>query len=270
MKKNKMVSVGMVVLLFSMNMMLLTGCQKEDTTDRETIYQYSTIQALTAGDYDGALSVSDLLTKGDTGLGTFNSLNGEMTVLDGVCYQTLSDGSVVKADTKGDIPFACVTTFDVDSEKSLEQIKTVDEMKEQLNSLIDENANVFYVVKIKGTFDTMKVRSELSQTKPYKTLDEVMKTDQKIFTYEKTMGTVVGVYCPEYVSGINASGWHFHYLSDDHTQGGHILDVVGSKLSVQMDKTLGFAMQLPDTDSFSSLNIGNVSKDAVDAVEKGK
>ena len=52
-----------------------------------TLFQVSTSAALVEGLYQGAVRVSRLLHHGDFGLGTFINLDGEMVVLDGICYQ---------------------------------------------------------------------------------------------------------------------------------------------------------------------------------------
>ena len=65
-----------------------------------TLFQVSTSAALVEGLYQGAVRVSRLLRHGDFGLGTFIDLDGEMVVLDGVCYQVSSNGAV--APVEGD------------------------------------------------------------------------------------------------------------------------------------------------------------------------
>ena len=62
------------------------------------VYQISTMGALLDGVYDGDVTIRELLRHGDFGLGTFNGLDGEMLVLDGVCYQLRSDGSAQVAE----------------------------------------------------------------------------------------------------------------------------------------------------------------------------
>src|SRR6202162_2796178 len=59
-----------------------------------TLFQVSTSAALVEGLYQGAVRVSRLLRHGDFGLGTFIHLDGEMVVLDGICYQVSSSGRV--------------------------------------------------------------------------------------------------------------------------------------------------------------------------------
>ena len=60
----------------------------------DSIHQVSIMQAFMHGEYDGVISVGDLKLNGDTGLGTFEGVDGEMIVLDGVVYKAKADGSI--------------------------------------------------------------------------------------------------------------------------------------------------------------------------------
>ena len=82
-----------------------------DPVDDYAVYQTSTMSALLAGLYDGDVTIAQLLTHGDFGLGTFNGLDGEMVVVDGVCYHLRDDGSVTVASGTDLTPFAAVMTF---------------------------------------------------------------------------------------------------------------------------------------------------------------
>src|SRR5258708_29205208 len=63
-------------------------------TCRHRAYQISTSAALVQGVSGGAVSSGKLLANGDFGLGTFEHLDGEMVVLDGIIYQEIGDGTV--------------------------------------------------------------------------------------------------------------------------------------------------------------------------------
>ena len=84
------------------------------TGQADRITQTSTIDALLAGAYDGQITCRQLLSYGDFGIGTFDKLDGEMTVLNGKIYQVKSDGKVYNpaGDTK--TPFATVCNFKPD------------------------------------------------------------------------------------------------------------------------------------------------------------
>src|SRR6476469_8998487 len=77
---------------------------------RHSVFQTSLMSALLDGVYDGEMTIAELLGHGDFGLGTFNALDGEMVITDGVCYQ-LRDGAVRPAADDERTPFAVVTTF---------------------------------------------------------------------------------------------------------------------------------------------------------------
>ena len=241
---------------------------KSDRTenDRETIYQVALLQSLTQGYYDGIIKVSELRQHGDIGIGTFEGVNGEMIVLDGTVYQALGDGTVQKAADDETVPFSNVTFFDKDGSLELSDINDVNALKEKLNAMVEENGkNLFYFVKMSGTFEKMNVRSEIKQEKPYKTLDKALETDQREFNYDNITGTVVALYCPDYMNGLNTPGWHFHFISDDKTKGGHLLDLQFGKATAEYDATPEFEMCLTDNGDFQKMEL---SKDVSDAIKK--
>lgn len=43
----------------------------------------------------------------------------------------------------------------------------------------------------------------------------------------------------------DGAGWHFHYLSHDKTQGGHILGLSADELSAKLNKVERFELTLP-------------------------
>ena len=49
------------------------------------MYQVSTLQALALGYSKAVISVGELLQEGDTGLGTFEDVNGEMNLASTAC-----------------------------------------------------------------------------------------------------------------------------------------------------------------------------------------
>ncbi|MCF0229836.1 MAG: acetolactate decarboxylase [Parasporobacterium sp.] len=237
--------------------------------NKDLIFQLSTIQGLAAGDCAGTMTVSELMTHGDTGLGTFNDANGEMTVLDGVCFQALGDGRNVIADADETVPFASVMFFDCDKKESYSG-KSFDEFKASTMELINEmGCNSFYVGRLEGSFTWMKVRSEIKQNKPYKRLDKFLSESQRVFEYSDVNGWLVCMYVPEYASGINVTGWHCHFISQDKTLGGHVLDFHMTEGNLELDKKDSIMMKLPDTEVFNKMKLG-IQNDVVDFVEKGK
>ena len=235
---------------------------------KDIIYQVALLQSLVQGYYDGIITVGELKEHGDTGIGTFEGVNGEMIVLDGVVYQALADGSIAIPSDDEKIPFSNVTFFDTDESLDLSGISDMAELQSKLNTVVEEKgSNLFYVVRIDGTFPDLKVRSEYKQEKPYRMLDEALASDQTEFDYENAEGTIVGLYCPDYMGGLNNAGWHFHYISGDLTRGGHVLKVSVEKATALIDATDGFEMVLPEAGDFQEMDLAKNVDEALHKAE---
>ena len=238
----------------------------QNTVKSGNVYQVALLQSLTQGYFDGIVKVGELKRHGDTGIGTFDGANGEMIVLGGRVYQALGDGSVRAADDNETVPFSAVAFFDADLSAELSRTDDINALKDTLNRTVMENGkNLFYMVKISGTFCKMNVRSIIKQKKPYRSLDKALETDQRFFDYKDTAGTVVGLYCPDSAGGINAAGWHFHFISCDRTKGGHILDLAFDFATAEFDAKQGLEMYLPAAPEFQRMEL---SLDVSDAIRK--
>ncbi len=238
------------------------GCLTNQT---DRITQTSTIDALLAGAYDGQMTCRQLLTYGDFGIGTFDKLDGEMTILNGKIYQIKSDGKVYRPAGNVKTPFATVCKFkpDIQFEIQNANFKTAE-------SIIDEkipNQNQFLAVKISGTFKHIKVRSVPAQQKPYPPLAEVAKT-QPVFEMNDVTGTIVGFRTPPFIKGLNVPGCHFHFLSNDFTQGGHVLDFELISGDCKIDKCNELLLILPKDDALKDIDLSKDKSEELQKVEK--
>lgn len=222
----------------------------------DKIFQVALLQSLVQGYYDGAVKIGDLGRHGDTGIGTFDGVDGEMIMTGGKAYKALFDGRVCEADADDTSPFCAVTFFEKDFSARLTETDSAADLFEKLTEKVGENGkNLFYTVKISGTFDKMTVRSIPKQKKPYRSLDIVQQTDQRVFTYENVTGTAVALYCPDYAGGINMPGWHAHFISDDRKKGGHILELSFSRAEADFCAARGFELFLPDGAEFQRMEL---------------
>jgi acetolactate decarboxylase len=250
-----------VLIIFSFIMAACSAPASAET--RDTLYQVSTINSLMAGNYDGIKTIQDVAKKGDTGIGTFDTLDGEMVMIDGTVYKVKSSGVVEKPDTKVTLPFSAVTFFDVDNSTSLGPVKDLNELKAALDKMIVKKDR-FYAFRIDGTFTTVQTRSVPAQQKPYPILSEVTK-NQVVFNFEGVKGSLIGFWCPETVGSINVPGYHLHFISDDRTQGGHLLNISFDSAKAMIDETRFFEMEIGELSSAG--NIDNAGEE-IDKVEK--
>ena len=236
------------------------------------MYQVSTLQALMLGYSRSVVTVSELLEHGNTGLGTFEDVDGEMIVIDGTCYRATENGAVVVAEPDKGVPFSVVCNLQGSMAFELEAFQGVDALKSRLNTMIDEGfgLNSMHVARIDGQFSFVDARSESAYKSAHMTLKEVLEQTQKAFCFEDVMGSLVCVYFPDYMDGINAAGWHLHFVSDDRKLGGHVFDVSMTGGRGVMDKINAIELRLPDEPMFDTYSLKGASGDEIKQVEQGK
>ena len=85
------------------------------------------------------------------------------------------------------------------------RLKELDLSKNTAMKELNCKLNWLRRLEIDGTFAKVNARSEYAQSEPYKPLVEVLETDQTFFDFEGVEGTVVALYCPEYMKELNKS-----------------------------------------------------------------
>ena len=211
-----------------------------DDDQGRVVWQTSTMEALLAGIYDGDVTVGELLTHGNFGLGTFNALDGEMVILDGMCYHLKSDGTVTRAMSTDLTPFAVVTTFDPDV--SFDITQPID--RAGIESLIDgviPSKNFVVAVRMSGTFSRVDTRTVGRQEQPYPPLLEAAK-HEVTNSLANVAGTMAGFRTPGFEQGISVAGYHLHFIDNGRKNGGHMLDF--SLESGQIDLSYSTDVQL--------------------------
>jgi acetolactate decarboxylase len=256
--------LSLCLLVFSFNSLA-------QDSNKNTLFQYSTINALIDGIYDGDYSVKALTRHGNFGLGTFNGLDGEMIVLDGVCYKAKSDSLetkqvVIVSDTVK-TPFVAVTDFLPDTIISINSNMSITDIEEFIDSIVPSR-NLMYAIKVTGQFMGVKFRSVAKQQKPYVHLTEAVKK-QSVFEYKNIMGNLIGFKMPAYIEDINVPGYHWHFLSADKSKGGHVLQCSVAAIIIEIDYLSSFQMELPTTTDFLKANLKSKKND-LDIIEKGK
>lgn len=229
---------------------LLAAASSASIAAQPALYVYSTIDALLAGAYDGELTVKQLATKGNFGIGTYNRLDGEMVVHAGKFYHVRADGSVRVAKPTDLVPLAYVLPFVPTQTVTATATSTLAELEAFTDKQIT-NKNMFYAVEIKGKFVGMSTRAIAAQSRPYRALAEVAKT-QSVFTRDAVTGTLVGIRSPGLSKGISVPGFHWHFISDDKKFGGHVLATAMERGVVKLAMVRRMEVELPTNQDFAS------------------
>ena len=218
------------------------------------MYQVSTLQALALGYSRAVITADKLLQEGDTGLGTFEDVNGEMIVMDGCCYRADQNGSVTAVAPETGVPFAAVARFYGEQQFAMNDMPDIASIRTALTLKIEERfgLNSMHVVRIEGEFAKVDARSEAPYRSHHISLKDILAETQKAFVFENIRGTLVGVYFPDYMDGINMPGWHLHFLSEDRTKGGHVFDVCIKEGLAKVDKISSIVIDLPKEPAFDT------------------
>ncbi len=254
----------LVLLLVFCSGCLLASPSFSEAGPANQITQISTIDALLAGAYDGQMTCYQLLTYGNFGIGCFDKLDGEMVVLNGKVYQIKSDGKVYRPVLTTKVPFAAVCSFKPELQFPV-QWANFKEVETFINQQV-QNPNVFLAVEITGKFKHIKVRSVPVQQKPYPPLAEIAKR-QPVFEMNDVNGTIVGFRTPVFAKGLNVPGCHLHFISDNFSFGGHILEFELEEGNCIIDRCNKFLLILPQDDSLKDIDL---SKDKTEELKKAE
>ena len=234
-------------------------------TPVHTLFQVSTSGALVAGVYSVSVSVRTLLQHGDIGLGTFANLDGEMVVLDGHAYQVQGTGRVSEASANAGTPFAVVTQFSPQADLSIGPIASLADLEKSCDAL-RASGNIFYAFRLDGRFKRIRTRA-VNPPEAGKRLIDAAKA-QSEFRFTDVTGSLVGLWSPGFSSAFSVAGYHFHFLSDDRQEGGHVLDVQSETLRLRMEAVTDFPLALPETEAFLKADLSKNTADELAYAEK--
>lgn len=234
--------------------------------DDDVLFQASTVSALLDGRYDGNLTFAELALEGDLGLGTLNGLDGEMIGLDGVFFRADAFGKLNEIDPAECTPFAVVTRFQPEREFGL----TGGLDQAGLESLLDSDLAIAPVAafRVDGAFSRLTARSVPRQHRPYRHLTEIV-ADQNVFELGPTEGTLVGFRFPAWAEGVEIGGYHFHFVNQDRSRGGHVLDLQIERGTVWIQHSDDLHVELPPDIELASPDLAAATHAAISRVERG-
>src|SRR5699024_4282266 len=230
------------------------------------LYQHGTLGTLMAGLLEGTATMNEILAHGDLGIGTLTGCDGEVIILDGIAYHANEHGEFKQLEGHEMTPFSTVTPFEVDKQFDVRHITDSEAVLNEVQYQAASN-NIFIAVKITGKFEMVHVRMMPKQDKPYTKLIESAKR-QPEYTQEQVYGTIVGFYSPQLFNGVAAGGFHLHFVDQDRTFGGHVLDFELNSGSVELSNIETLEQHFPVNDQtflVADIDYSNVHEDIKEA-----
>lgn len=223
------------------------------------LYISSPINALLEGFYRDDITIDTLKKKGDFGIGTFNNLDGEMIVLNGSFFQLDLDGNALPVDGGMKTPFATMCHFKPMLTEEIATPMSYAAFLEHLKRMLPSD-NMFYAIHMVGRFKTVETRS-VPRTENYRPLSEATAY-QKIRNFKDVEGHLVGYYTPSFVPSVNVPGYHFHFIDNAFSAGGHLLSCEPEYLDIRLQIFFSMELTLPKTlDYLTASFVRNAEKD---------
>lgn len=231
-------------------------------TKPHEVFQASTLAALLDGELEGDVTFAELARHGDLGLGTFDAADGEMIALDGEFWRCDVTGRAHAVAPERRTPFAVLVRFAPAKRFALEGPLEHEALLAELDARLG-SAEVVHAIRIDGRFAQVHARSVPAQRKPYPPMAEVVKS-QEVFDFTDVEGTMAGFRFPDFAAGLNAPGYHLHFITADRERGGHLLECAVDGVEVAVDDETEIAVELP-----RGIDLDRAADDgAIDAVER--
>lgn len=230
------------------------------------IYHFSIADSLLNSNFEGSTTIKEIKEVGDFGLGTLNDIDGEMIMINQHVYTMGGDGRARLVHDDEKTPIAVVNFFKKDLTFKLGGNLNYDQLINKIDSLLPTE-NIFYAIKIQGEFKRIIVRTISKLSKPYPSLDEI-KNKMVIHDYENVEGIMFGYKSPPFIEGISVPGYHFHFIDNDFSKGGHVYDIelVDGVIDIQLIHS--FDVKLEKSKDFYQLNLNKNMNEELMKLEK--
>ncbi|WP_113663091.1 acetolactate decarboxylase [Pedobacter nanyangensis] len=239
------------------------------TSKPNHLYTFGHASAFIGGLYDAHISYEQIKPYGNFGLGAPDKLDGEIVIFNNKFYQTQSSGKTFEVKYTEKTPFVIINNFKSDQTINKTGPFTKSQLFQFLDSVLTKK-NGMYAIHIKAKFAFIKTRAFPTITqKPYPPLAQLLPL-QHFFASQDIEGDLIGYRLPSYMEGANITGYHFHFLSNDKTKGGHLIDVILNNMTIEIDELDGFSVFPPPTEAFQKFDLEKDRSSEVKAVELGK
>lgn len=236
---------------------------------RAILFQYGIADAFANGLYAGEYPVRALKREGDFGLGAPDFIDGELTMNKGVVYQSKATGETIVAPDSLTSSLVFVCRFRPDTTFVLRGILGQKEVLERVAGYL-ANKNGMYAIRISGLFSHVKVRAFPRLTgDSFPPLATILDR-QHFFDFEQVRGALIGYHMPAWLSGINITGFHFHFISDDGKNGGHTLDFLAGDVKVEVALLRDIHVVPQKGKAFEEFNFKGENSPGLNKVEHGK
>lgn len=228
------------------------------------VTQFAVLDALLAGVYSQGSPAADVRAAGDTGVGCCEGLGGEVVIVDGEVWECTADAPPRPMADDEFLPFVDVCRL---GDARADPVADLD--LAGLDAAVQErllSRNLFHAVRVDGVFAHVLTRVTHRQRPPFRPLADVAAKQLETTTRE-CAGSLIGFWLPRLYQGITVAGLHLHFLSDDRSIGGHVLDVSVHEGGLRLSAFADLHLRLPRDGEFLATELTHDDDHRIVAVE---
>ncbi|GAA2237370.1 acetolactate decarboxylase [Herbiconiux moechotypicola] len=226
----------------------------------KAVEQFSLVNALVVGLFDGVYSVQEVARRGDLGLGCGDHMDGELVLVDGEFRLFHGDGTVTVLGADDSLAFAEVVRFEPEIVTDVFGVTSFGELVERIRGLVVSD-NLFHAVRMRGVFEGVGLREAKRQSKPYLPLAEAVR-DQREVTVPRMRGTLAGFLAPRVFQGISVAGPHLHVVDESGLVGGHVLGLASAEGVLEIESYSAVTVRLPSSEDYLAAELAPEGADA--------
>jgi acetolactate decarboxylase len=206
----------------------------------------------TPGYYSAVTRVGNARAHGNFGVGEFERLRGELFAKDNEFYQLSADGTVRLAADTDWLNFACLTFFRPTHTLHLDKTLSFNESNipagQDFQPWFDDklpSLDSFYAFSLEGSFSNVVVSALPEQTPPYEAFS-IVRNSRVEHTIQNDTGRMVAYFTPRYLACIGVVGYHFHFLNDARTVGGHVERFTVTRARIELQRIERLDLDFPE------------------------
>lgn len=204
-------------------------------------------------DAPNATLVSEMKEHGDFGVGAGAGLAGEVLGLDGVFYQIQGSGLTHIYKDDESISYCKVGFFNSQGSTDLPMNTNLSNLSQMLGPHL-KTFNALWGIKIEGTFSAITVRAFDKPSTPLP-LWAVLQNENR-FDHTNASGTMIGFWTPPFFTEFfGKTEYHFHFVSEDRTWGGHVLSFTSEEVTAYFGRHDGYHVVQPESEAFDHENL---------------
>ena len=239
--------------LLGISLVPVLGLAQQKNYPNNNLYQYGITEAFQSGLFRGKLPVSEFKKNGNFGIAAPDMVDGEVIMYNGKVYQTKSDGITAEMPDTAKLPLAFACFFKPDTSFTITNANSQADAFAQIDAHL-HNKNAIYAIRITGLISKLKTRAFYPvSSEPFPAIATLI-ANQKIFDMSEVKGTLFGIRVPNYWTGINIAGYHFHYIGENFKTGGHVVNFTPKNVLVEIAVIRKINIQIPHDSDFSNYN----------------